>query len=368
LFFRNFFSLEASPLNVPVGALISPLSEGGFALDLGDGPTWTSRFVAGPENAPALHAIEDICTRSALPYNPLVLYGPTGIGKSHLAHGIASHVAKAQPGSSVVYETGADFARGYAEAVESHGVLAWREAHRSAALLVLDDLEQLAERVAAQIELLHTIDSLRDTAGRIVVTARGVPSRIPHILPALTSRLSAGLTVRLAAPGPATRLAVLRMIAVARDLPISEDALLLLADELAVTARELSGALHDLAAAGNSGEPIDPPAILSYLRSRESGRRATLREIATYTARYYAMHVADLRGPSRRRNIANARALAMFMARQLTGKSYCAVGKYFGGRDHTTVLHGCRKTEELMTRDTGLRQTVFELRSQLGCG
>jgi chromosomal replication initiator protein len=354
-------------LHLPVGALTSPPAEGGFALALGGGPTWASRFVAGPENALALGAVEDVCTRSTCPSNPLVLYGPTGIGKSHLAHAIACHVAEAQPGSSVVYESAADFARGFAEAVESRGVLPWREAHRSATLLVLDDLEQLADRLAAQIEFLHTIDSLRDTGDRIVVTARGVPSRIPHLLPALTSRLSAGLTVRLAAPGPATRLVVLRMIAAARDLSISEDALRLLADELAVTVPELSGALHDLNAGGNPGEPVDSRAAASYVRSRVGGRRATLRDIATHTARYYAMHVADLRGPSRRRNIANARAVAMYMARQLTDKSYCAVGKYFGGRDHTTVLHGCRKTKELMAQDTGLRQVVLELQSQLGC-
>jgi chromosomal replication initiator protein len=366
LFFAAFSTAGSKPLDMPVDPLVSPRAGDVFALAFEGGPAWASGFVAGPENALAMCAIDELCAGATCPYNPLVLYGPTGVGKSHLALGIARRVAKAQPHLLVVHKTGADFARGYAEAIESRRVLSWREEYRSAGLLVLDDLEALADRSAAQIELLHTIDSLGDTAGRIVVTAREVPGRIRHLLPALASRLSAGLNVRLAAPGPATRLAVLRLIAVARELPITEEALRLLADELSVTVPELSGASHDLRVAGNTGESVDGRAVLSYLRGRGGGRRATMRDIATHTARYYAMRVADLRGPSRRRNISTARAVAMYMARQLTGKSYCAVGKYFGGRDHTTVLHGCRKTKDLMAQDTGLRQAVLELQSQLG--
>ena len=281
-----------------------------------------------------------------------------------------AHLVAALPALAVASFTGADFARAYAGAVESRGVPAWREACRRAALFVLDNLDELAEKPAAQIELLHTIDALVDTGAHVVLTARRQPTRIPGLYPALAGRLSAGLVIRVAAPGAAARLALLRTMASMRELSIDDDALERLSVELAVTAPELSGALFDLAAQLKESRvpAVDVRTVLSYLKSRGGMRRAAIRDITAHVARHYALRVADLRGPSRRKNIAAARALAMYVARKLTAKSYGAVGKYFGGRDHTTVLHGCRKTEELLAHDAGLRQIVRELESRLGCG
>lgn len=358
-------------MNVPDRPLVTPLSEGSFALALSNGTTWASRFFLGTEGALLRCALDDFLGRDTTPYQPLVLHGAAGLGKSHLAHGIARRFAAQHPALSVVCETGADFARGYATAVETHDILPWREAFRGAALLVIDNLDELTGKSAAQIEFLHTIDALADAGGRLLVTARTIPTRIPHLLPGLVSRLSAGLTVALTKPGPAARSVALEAISRAMDISLTDDALRLLARDLDVTMPELAGALHELTAPTNTASAHAPAALIDHARAvafltgRPAARPVPLGDIAARTARHYALAVADLRGPSQRQNIARARAVAMFIARQLTDKSLGAVGKYFGGRDHTTVLHGCRKTEELMARDAELRQTVHDLRTAL---
>ena len=278
-------------------------------------------------------------------------------------HGLAQRWTVARPAGRIQFTTGADFARGYAEAIEARGVPAWRETYRSAELLVLDDLGQMAAKPAAQIELQHTIDALLMDGRQVVVTAPVTPYKIPQLLPSLVSRLAAGLIVGIMMPGPAARLAILRDVIRARDLLIEDEATRLLADRMAVTVPELSGALYDLNAKLGSTETIRRAAVLSYFEGRPSRRQATLREIATQTARHFALSVADLRSSSRRQKVVRARAVAMYVARQVTDKSLCAVGQYFGGRDHTTVLHGCRTTEQLLAHDAELRQAVHELRS-----
>jgi chromosomal replication initiator protein len=350
---------------VPVANLISPLPEGGFTLELAGGAAWCDGFVAGPENALLVRVLDDLCSHGS-PYNPLVLYGPTGIGKSHLANGLAQRWAAMRPSDRIVVITGADYASGYVAAIESRGVPTWRETHRTAKLLILDDLTQLATKSAAQIELQHTIDALLIDGRQIVVTARTTPHKIPQLLPSLVSRLAAGLTVGVMPPAAVARLAILREIIRERRLSIEDDAVRLLADQLAVSVPELSGALYDLQANLGSTGTICRLAIERYIEKRPVCRRATLREIATLTARHFALHVADLRSPSRRQKVVRARAVAMYVARQVTDKSLDAVGQYFGGRDHTTVLHGCRTIEGLLAHDTELRQAVYELRTTIG--
>ena len=238
---------------------------------------------------------------------------------------------------------------------------------------MLDNLDELADRSAAQIELLHTIDALLLTESRLIVTARQLPGRIPHLLPGLVSRLSAGLSVRLPKPGPEAVGIALTLMAGERRVLIDEAALQMLAEGLEGTMPELAGALVQLAAdAGSSlkaptGDTahIDRAAVQSFLRKRTPVRQTTLRDIATRTARHYALQLGELRGPSRRQNVVLARSVAMFIARKMTDNTLGAVGEYFGGRDHTTVMHGCRKMEELIARDADVRQTVHELQSAL---
>ena len=274
MFSESKTTLETGLFNVPDRALITPLAEGSFALALANGVSWAGRYLAGPENALLLRAIDDLFARQSYPYNPLVLHGPSGVGKSHLAHGIARRFAAQNPAQTPLCESGSDFALGYAAAVESRSVPAWREARRAAPLLVLDGVHQLADRAAAQIELLHTIDALLDAGNILVVTAQQSPRQIAHLLPGLVSRLSAGLSISIAKPAAATRRSMLERMAAERELVIDDDALRLLAERLDSTMPELAGALHALTAEaqGRNRARLDRAAIVSYLGTRPAAR------------------------------------------------------------------------------------------------
>ena len=346
------------------------------------------QFISGAENRLALAAIERVLEQGGkharqaatvqihdagvapgVPYNPLVLYGPPGTGKSHLARSLAAEWLRRRKQSRIVCLTAAEFAGKYAEALEGRNVDAWRDAVRGADLLVLDDLGQIAAKPVVQEELLHTLDALADREATVVVTSRLAPKQIATLLPALESRLTGGLCVPLAPPSIAARQAILLALAASKGLPLGEPVARILAQALEVTAPELAGALAQLDLVTRSERaPLDASAVESYLATRDTPKEPSLQGIASQTARYFTLRVAELKSSSRRRTVVAARDVAMYLARNLTRKSLKQIGEFFGGRDHTTVLHGCRKTESLIESDPSTRLAVLELRRGLTAG
>jgi chromosomal replication initiator protein len=368
-------------------------------------------FVAGAENRLAVIAVEQVLARAAEPHqpdsparpaveaedgrlqgfaiaphgglSPLVLHGMPGTGKSHLARGLVAEWRRCWPTRQVLCATAAEFAQQYAEAVERRLVGRWRAVYRAADLLVLEDIGYLAIKAPAQIELLHTFDALADRGAMVAVTARVAPRTLPGLMPGLRSRLGSGLTVHVVPPEVEARRTIVGRLAEARGLKLTDTVVRLLADSLAVTAPELAGALASLelelapgkqsARPGEtlrvSGRPkLDETLVRNWLKGRTERRPPSLQGIAARTARYFALRVADLKSASRRRGVVVARDVAMYLARQLTGKSLKQIGDFFGGRDHTTVLHGCRKTERLMRSDPETLNAVVELRQGLATG
>jgi chromosomal replication initiator protein len=346
--------------------------------------TSSGHFLAGPENRLVEVAV---CSLLAAPpdrlasvdsppeslptvrYNPLVLYGPSGTGKSHLARGLAA-AWKTRGHQRVVCTSAVDFARELAEAIETQAVEEFRAKHRSAALLVVEDLGMLATRKAgklnAQEELIHTLDALLAEDRQVIVTASAAPEELPGILPALASRLIAGLTIPLAPPGPEARLAILQQLAACRQSELPESAARALAEGLSGTARELAGALMELEMRSPHRQGrIDLAAARQFLDRRNHARRPTLHQIALLTARHFSLRLSDLRSPARRRALVTARGVAVHLARRLTGETLERIGSYFGGRDHTTVLHSCRQIKTLMKDDSSIRQSVELLRETL---
>ena len=242
----------------------------------------------------------------------------------------------------------------------------WRQQLDSLGLLVLEDLGQLAGKRPAQQELLRLLDALADRDARVVVTARALPTHLNVLLPSLRSRLSAGLAVPLALPGPAARRVILERLATVRGLSLSKRALHGLADGLDGSVPILIAALSELDLRSRvEGQTIDHRRVRQYVAQRDSANMPSLRQIATLTAKYFGLSLTELKSPLRRQPLVAGRAVAMYLARQLTDKSFAQIGDYFGKRDHTTVLHGCRQTERLLRRDRTTRQAVGDLKRLL---
>ena len=325
-------------------------------------------FLAGPENRLVEVAVRSVMEEPETCYNPLVLYGPSGTGKSHIAQGLAAAWKAGKRRDRVVCATAVDFARELAEAIESQAVEEFRAKYRRANLLVLEDLGQLATRksgkLSAQEEFVHTLDVLAADRRWVVVTASASPAELSELLPALQSRLAAGLTIPLALPGPAARRAILQQLAANKNVELPEPVARVLAEGLGGTAPELAGALMQLA--GLDGDPIDLDGAKQYLAARSRKRRQpSIHEIALATARHFSLRITELRSSVRRRALVSARGVAMYLARRFAGMSLQEIGGYFGGRDHSTVMHSFRKIEELSERDPTIHKAVERLHKEL---
>lgn len=353
------------------GIVLIPLS--GQTSDLGasgtkypSGSSLLGYFVAGPENSLVPVVVRSLLDPSPTPYSPVVLFGPPGIGKTHLALGVAGIWKATFPRQSLAVTTGADFARQLAEAIETKSVEDLVDRYRHAALLVIEDLEQLLRKQAAQAELIDILDMLAAEEAKVLVTSRAAPNQIEGLAPALRSRLTAGLTVPLACPGKAARAAILRRLALQRAIELPEPVLELLAEGVVGTVPELLRVLMEIEMTARlEAVPIDTDLAARCLRARQQVAAPSLREIAELTARYFSVTLRQLRSATRCRAVVLARAVAMYLARTRTASSLEQIGRYFGGRDHTTVAYGCRKTLDRLATEPEVREAVECLQERL---
>jgi chromosomal replication initiator protein len=332
-------------------------------------------FIAGSENCLAVSGVMALASDNPprpCGYNPLVLYGPPGTGKSHLAGALAIAHRRRDPQAKIVHLFAVDFSRELSDAIETQSIGEWELRHRQADLLIIEDLDHLAPRPAAQDQLARTFDAIAWRSGQVLVTSRVAPCEATHLTPALRSRLSGGLSIPLALPGLTARLEILRLLAAERDIRLTAEALQCLATSVGGGVRELLGSLVYLeTAAGSaqsSGDAIRTfglEQVNAYLATLRVARVPTIAAIAARTAKYYSVRLADLRGPGRQKNLALARNVATYLARQLTGLSFERIGSYFGGRDHTTAIYACRKVSQLAAGDPDIRRTLSDLEQAL---
>jgi chromosomal replication initiator protein len=340
------------------------------SIDGQESPAAHGHFFAGPENRLVEVAIHSVLAGPPKHYSPLVLYGPSGTGKSHIARGVAAEWKSSHRRDHLVCVTAVDFSRELVDAIETQAVDEFRTRYRNASLLVIEDLGMLttdkSEKLNVQEELIYTLDAMADREGWVIVTASASPNQLPNICPGLQSRLIAGLMIPLAPPELEARMAILQQLAELRKVDLSPTMIRTMAEGIRGTAPDLAGALIQLETPIQfDGGTLDEEAVQEFVESRGGSRRVTLHDIALATAKHFSLKLSDLRSAVRRRSLVTARGVAIYLARQFTAESLDQIGDYFGGRDHTTVMHGCRKTEALIESDPTVREAVQILQKKL---
>lgn len=329
-------------------------------------------FVAGPENA-LVRSVAAAVLDQPLEYNPLFLSGPIGVGKTTLAQALAARRARAFQLGHLITTTGDDLARGLAHAIETDSVSDFRAKHHRCDLLLIDDVDRLAGKAAAQQFLISTLDALVRRGSLVIVTAKSALGGSPSasLAPALVSRLTVGLVVPLAYPGPLAQRALVERYATGLPFPVRDDLVEQLTSHLAarqnrpVTAARLRHLVLQVGmhAQQNHGR-LPKDALVDLLAEERPATKSVCRHVLALTGKHFGITLGELRGKSRQQSVADARGLAMYVARQLTGASYAEIGRHFGSRDHTTVLHACRKLAALVARDDATRRLAGELAAQ----
>jgi chromosomal replication initiator protein len=307
--------------------------------------------------------------------NPLLLIGPSGCGKTAIAMHLAARQAIATPiddaPAKVTYFPAIDFARQYAEAIAADDLPPLRAELDAAVILVIDDLHLIHDKPAAQEELAARIETRTSAALATILTCSRLPSEIRGIRPLLASRVLPGLTVPINFPVGLTRIVLLREIALHLGLEIRADLLEILDAGLdnRSPVRVLEAALKQISLwCRMHDSPPTVAAVQAALDTIGPPRQTSLPMIASAVAKHFRIRMSDLRSSSRKQHLVRARSLAMFLSRRLTSQSMHQIGEYFGGRDHTTVLHAVRKTEELLPDSTELKRAADEVTEKFSHG
>ncbi len=325
-------------------------------------------FVVGKTNSFAHAAAQRIAESDQPVYNPFFLHGQVGLGKTHLMHAIGHMVQARYPHKKIVYLSAEQFLNQMVSALRERNMATFRETFRSADVLMVDDIQFIASKQNTQEEFFHTYNTVIERGGQVILTADRSPHELDNIEDRLKSRLGSGLTCEIHAPDEVCRRAILLQKAEELQIQLPEALVAFLAESIVSNVRELEGALNRLAAhAQLTGAELTLPFAQDVLRDlfRAHARVLTLDDIQQQVAAYYNIKLPDLLGARRLRQIARPRQAAMYLAKRLTPKSYPEIGRAFGGRDHTTVMHAVRTIENLLERDPQLVEDVRLLEHQL---
>jgi chromosomal replication initiator protein len=318
-------------------------------------------FVVGPANRLAHAASMAVAESPAGAYNPLFIYGGVGLGKTHLLHAIG-HACCAQ-GLYVLYVSSEEFTNDLIGAIRSHATDTFREKYRTVDVLLVDDIQFIAGKESTQEEFFHTFNTLHGTGKQIVVSSDRPPKAMGTLEERLCSRFEWGLIADIQPPDLETRVAILHSKSAAYGLPISDAILYLIARRIQSNIRELEGALNQVLATSRlTHQSLTPEVVEAALNNLlPQHRKLAPDQIIDEVARHFGIEVAALRGRNRSRAVARPRQIAMYLIREETGESLPRIGALLGGRDHTTILHGCERIADLMETDSDIRREVVSL-------
>jgi len=321
-------------------------------------------FVPGKSNELGFAAAQQVAQLPGSAYNPLLLYGGTGLGKTHLLHAAGNMLREQNPQAKILYLHSERFVSEMIQSLRQGSIETFKNHYRSADALLIDDIQFFAGKDRTQEEFFHTFNALLESKQQIILSCDRYPKEVQGLETRLRSRIGWGLTVAIEPPDFETRAAILLNKAQERGIQLDEPVASLIAKRMRSNVRDLEGALNTLIAnARFTGRAIDEAFAREVLRDLLTvhDRLITIENIQKTVADYYKLRLSDLLGRRRTRTIARPRQVAMALAKELTEHSLPEIGDAFGGRDHTTVLHACRKIEELIETDGRLREDKARL-------
>ena len=321
-------------------------------------------FVEGKSNQLARAAAQQVASNPGGAYNPLFLYGGTGLGKTHLLHAVGNGIKAQKANAKVIYMHSERFVQDMVKALQNNAIEAFKNYYRSVDALLIDDIQFFAKKERSQEEFFHTFNALLEGNQQIILTSDRYPKEIDGVEDRLKSRFGWGLTIAIEPPELETRVAILMRKAVESNIHLPDEVAFFIAKRLRSNVRELEGALNRVIANANfTGRAINIDFVREALRDLLAlqEKLVTIDNIQKTVAEYYKIKVADLLSKRRSRSVARPRQVAMALAKELTNHSLPEIGDAFGGRDHTTVLHACRKIVQLKEESHDIKEDYSNL-------
>nr|WP_247684790.1 chromosomal replication initiator protein DnaA [Pseudoalteromonas luteoviolacea] len=307
-------------------------------------------FVEGKSNQLAKAAATQVADNPGSAFNPVFIYGGTGLGKTHLLHAVGNGIIDKKPDAKIVYMHSERFVQDMVKALQNNAIEDFKRYYRSVDALMIDDIQFFANKERSQEEFFHTFNALLEGNQQIILTSDRYPKEIEGVEDRLKSRFGWGLTIAIEPPELETRVAILMKKAQQSNINLPHEVAFFIAKKLRSNVRELEGALNRVIANANfTGRPISIEFVKEALRDLLAlqDKLVTIDNIQRTVAEYYRIRVSDLLSKRRSRSVARPRQVAMALSKELTNHSLPEIGDAFGGRDHTTVLHACRKVKEL---------------------
>ena len=321
-------------------------------------------FVEGKSNHIALAASRQIGDGLKNSYNPLFIYGGVGLGKTHLMHAVGNEIIRKDPSKKIAYVHSEKFVSDMVKSLQLGAINEFKQYYRSLDALLIDDIQFFAKKEQSQEELFHTFNSLLEKGSQMILTCDRYPKEIDGLEDRLKSRLGWGLPVVIEPPELETRVAILLTKAQSMNHELEEESAFFIAQKVRSNVRELEGALKRVMANSNfTGRPISVDLIKDSLKDLLAiqARQVSVENIQKTTAEYYNIKMSDILSKRRSRSVARPRQMAMFLAKELTNYSLPEIGESFGGRDHTTVIHACKKITELRAFNLDIEEDYRKL-------
>ena len=326
-------------------------------------------FVVGPSNKLAYAASVSVAEHPAQNYNPLLIYGDSGLGKTHLIYAIANVIRRNDPRSKIAYVKGDDLTNELVDAIREGKTAEMREKYRQADLLLVDDVQFIAGKKQTQEEFFHTFNTLYESGRQIVLTSDRPPSEMTQLEDRLKTRFEWGLLVDVTPPDFETRLAIVKNKAAMLGIELPESVADFVAQNVTANVRQLEGTINKILAYRDLlGDKADEEAVSRAIKDmlkKSNEYVPTPEAIIDYICKFYNIDEQIIRGQQRQRDAVNGRQIAMYLIRRMTNLSLVDIGKEFGGRDHTTVLHSLEKVEQRMKKDPAFAETVKEITTNI---